>query len=168
MNEPKRRGRPTNAEREARLLQTGPTHNGDAEHWPEPSPEPTPEPVAALLRAPDIAQAQDLAERIYAGQSNALKPEVRRARILVALQERGLPIDIKWPDEVEEAPAAMQTPKPTDAPQSDEQRSKAQAYAMRIWDGQTATLGRGERVLRVRKAVEGQGMSMDGVELPRY
>lgn len=170
MNEPKKRGRPSNAEREAKLLAaTGPTHNGDTEHWPEPSPEPTQAPGAALLRAPAeaIAQAQELADRIYAGQSNALKPEVRRARILVALQERGLPFDIKWPDEVEPEQAKPAPPKPTDAPQSADDRAKAQAYAMKVWGGQTPTLGRAERVYRVRKAVEGQGLSMDGVELPR-
>lgn len=43
---------------------------------------------------------------------------------------------------------------------------RAQAYAMRVWAGQSDGLGRGERVARVRRAVEGQGLSMEGVRLP--
>ena len=42
----------------------------------------------------------------------------------------------------------------------------AQAYAMRIWSGQSVDLPRAERVRRVAAGLEGQNMSMDGVELP--
>ncbi len=41
----------------------------------------------------------------------------------------------------------------------------AQTYAMRIWNGQSRDLPRAERIRRVTAGVEGQGMSMDGVEL---
>ncbi len=44
--------------------------------------------------------------------------------------------------------------------------NKAQAYAIRVWNGQTPSLGRGERVRRVKAAVEAQGLSFDGVKLP--
>lgn len=43
---------------------------------------------------------------------------------------------------------------------------KAQAYALRIWSGQSVDLPRAERVRRVTAGVEAQGMSMDGVILP--
>lgn len=42
----------------------------------------------------------------------------------------------------------------------------AQAYALKVWSGQSDSLGRGERVKRVKAALEGQGMSFDGVKLP--
>lgn len=44
--------------------------------------------------------------------------------------------------------------------------AKAQAYAMRIWNGQSDTVTRLEKVQRVKIALEGQGMSMEGVVLP--
>lgn len=48
----------------------------------------------------------------------------------------------------------------------DESIADAQAYARRVWAGQTPDLPRNERLKRVAKALEGQGMSMEGVELP--
>lgn len=48
----------------------------------------------------------------------------------------------------------------------DETRARAQAYALRVWSGQSVDLGRGERVKRVKLALEGQGLSFDGVKLP--
>jgi uncharacterized protein YifE (UPF0438 family) len=42
----------------------------------------------------------------------------------------------------------------------------AQAYARRIWSGQSVSLSRHERMGRVRAALEAQGLSMEGVELP--
>lgn len=41
----------------------------------------------------------------------------------------------------------------------------AQAYAERVWAGQSVDVPRKERLERVRKALEGQGLSMDGVTL---
>jgi hypothetical protein len=119
---------------------------------------------ASVLAA---AEAQTLVDRIYAGQANDLKPEVRRARILVALQERGLPTDqIDWPDERPEPQKPNDPHRPQDRIQDDAERAVAQAYALKVWAGQEFSLGRAERVLRVRKAIEGQGLSMHGVELP--
>jgi hypothetical protein len=45
-----------------------------------------------------------------------------------------------------------------------EQR-QAQAYARRVWEGQSPDLSRHERLGRVAEALKGQGMSMDGVDL---
>ena len=42
----------------------------------------------------------------------------------------------------------------------------AQAYALRVWNGQTDTLPRNERMRRVALALEGQGLTMEGVVLP--
>lgn len=44
--------------------------------------------------------------------------------------------------------------------------NKAQAYALRIWSGQSVDIPRAERIRRVTAGVEGQGMSMSGVTLP--
>lgn len=44
-------------------------------------------------------------------------------------------------------------------------REAAQAYALRVWSGQSTDLPRNERMRRVALALEGQGMSMDGVSL---
>lgn len=44
-------------------------------------------------------------------------------------------------------------------------RRKAQAYARKVWDGQSPNLSRDERLGRVRRALESQGMSMEGIEL---
>ena len=42
---------------------------------------------------------------------------------------------------------------------------RSQEYALRVWNGQSATVPRSERLRRVAKALEGQGLSMEGVEL---
>lgn len=44
--------------------------------------------------------------------------------------------------------------------------SAAQAYAMRVWEGQSITAPRPWRIERVKAALEGQGLSFDGVVLP--
>lgn len=44
-------------------------------------------------------------------------------------------------------------------------RRRAKAYALRVWNGQSSGLPRAERIDRVRKALESQGMSMEGIEL---
>lgn len=52
------------------------------------------------------------------------------------------------------------------APAVDEfARRQAQAYANRIWSGQSVSLNRAERLRRVTAAIEAQGMSMEGVSL---
>jgi hypothetical protein len=43
--------------------------------------------------------------------------------------------------------------------------SAAQAYARRVWDGQSPEVHREERLRRVKLALDGQGLSMEGVEL---
>lgn len=42
----------------------------------------------------------------------------------------------------------------------------AQAYADRVWAGQSISETRAWRVGRVKAALEGQGLPFDGVELP--
>lgn len=42
----------------------------------------------------------------------------------------------------------------------------AQEYALRIWNGQSPDVPRKERMARVSRGVEAQGMSMEGVRLP--
>jgi hypothetical protein len=44
-------------------------------------------------------------------------------------------------------------------------RRQAQAYARRVWEGQSISLSRHERLGRVAQALQAQGMSMEGVEL---
>jgi hypothetical protein len=46
------------------------------------------------------------------------------------------------------------------------ERLRAQAYALRVWRGQSESELRPWRVQRVKDALEGQGMSMEGVVLP--
>ena len=41
----------------------------------------------------------------------------------------------------------------------------AQAYASRVWHGQSPDVPRAERLERVKRALDGQGLSMEGVEL---
>ncbi|MBC7605072.1 MAG: hypothetical protein H7255_20740 [Ramlibacter sp.] len=43
----------------------------------------------------------------------------------------------------------------------------AQAYALRVWNGQSESLGRSVRIERVIAALDGQGLSTDGIELPK-
>jgi len=42
----------------------------------------------------------------------------------------------------------------------------AQAYAMRVWDGQSVDVPRAERIERVLNALRGQNLPTDGVSLP--
>lgn len=42
----------------------------------------------------------------------------------------------------------------------------AQAYALRIWEGQSISAPREWRIERVKQALEGQGLPFEGVVLP--
>jgi hypothetical protein len=44
-------------------------------------------------------------------------------------------------------------------------RRQAQAYANRVWKGQSVSEPRAWRLARVEEALKGQGLSMEGVEL---
>jgi hypothetical protein len=92
MTEPKRRGRPTNAEREAKaaLLQ-GHVVNGDTSREPE-------DVIALVLPAVDTPpvvntsdRAQAYAMKVWAGQSDSIDRNERIARIERALAGQGLP-----------------------------------------------------------------------------
>jgi len=49
---------------------------------------------------------------------------------------------------------------------ADVRKQEAQAYAMRVWGGQSESLKRSERIARVMRALEGQSYSTDGIKLP--
>jgi hypothetical protein len=42
----------------------------------------------------------------------------------------------------------------------------AQAYAMRVWNGQADIVPRAERIRRIKLALEGQNLPFEGVVLP--
>jgi hypothetical protein len=42
----------------------------------------------------------------------------------------------------------------------------AQAYALRVWNGQSPDVKREEKIRRVKLALEGQNLPFEGVELP--
>lgn len=48
----------------------------------------------------------------------------------------------------------------------DDQRAKAQAYAMRVWAGQSPDMDRAWRIGRCNAALEGQNLPTEGVEFP--
>lgn len=78
-------------------------------------------------------------------------------------KRRGRPPKAKLPyeaDHITEAQAAGAVDTLSEA------SSEAQAYALRIWTGQSPDLSRHERLGRVAVALEAQGMSMEGVSLP--
>jgi hypothetical protein len=77
-------------------------------------------------------------------------------------KRRGRPPKAKNPEDLTDVVQAVSASLP-----GKDGVSPAQAYALRVWNGQSRdTLPRNERIARVRKALEGQGMSMEGVELP--
>jgi hypothetical protein len=45
-------------------------------------------------------------------------------------------------------------------------REKAQAYANRVWHGQSPDIKRAERIERVKRALAGQNLPFEGVTLP--
>ena len=45
-------------------------------------------------------------------------------------------------------------------------RSESDAYAARVWAGQSVDVPRGERVARIMAALEGQNLPTDGVKIP--
>lgn len=49
---------------------------------------------------------------------------------------------------------------------SNHERNRAQAYALRVWRGQSVSALRPWRIQRVKEALAGQNLPFDGVELP--
>lgn len=45
-------------------------------------------------------------------------------------------------------------------------RSESDAYAARVWAGQSVDVPRAERIARVLAALKGQGLPTDGVKIP--
>jgi hypothetical protein len=54
----------------------------------------------------------------------------------------------------------------TEAPPASDLRERAQAYAMRVWSGQSVNVGRAERIARCERALIDQGLPADGVSYP--
>jgi hypothetical protein len=99
MNEPKKRGRPTNAEREARLLQV-PRMNGDTSREPEDVRPVVELPVLEMPPKVDesLDRAQAYAMRVWSGQASDLKRAERIARVKRALEGQNLPTEgVKYP-----------------------------------------------------------------------
>jgi hypothetical protein len=86
-----------------------------------------------------------------------------------------------WRPEREPPPPPTPAPTPAPVPTAGEQvakkaltesmrlealSEKAQEYAMRVWSGQSVSLGRADRVARIKRALDGQGLPFDGVRLP--
>lgn len=49
---------------------------------------------------------------------------------------------------------------------NDDRVERAQAYAMRVWKGQSVDLKRTERIERIKRALADQGLPTDGVKYP--
>lgn len=54
----------------------------------------------------------------------------------------------------------------TEGERMKELRERAQAYAIRVWSGQSDSVGRNERIRRVKAALEGQSLPTDDVRFP--
>lgn len=68
--------------------------------------------------------------------------------------------------ELKPEPRVEPAPEPAPEPIPAMAKPDAQAYAMRVWAGQSDSIGMGDRKRRIRAALEAQGLSMDGVRLP--
>lgn len=70
--------------------------------------------------------------------------------------------DVKWSSAAD--PATI----PTEwvAPVVDDSLERAQAYAMRIWAGQSESLKTGERIARIVLALQGQNLPTEGIKYP--
>jgi hypothetical protein len=79
-------------------------------------------------------------------------------------KRRGRPPKAKITDET--VPIVMAVPVHAPIVFDDEfRRRQAQAYANRIWAGQSESISRHERLGRIAAALAEQGLSMEGVEL---
>jgi hypothetical protein len=128
MNEPKKRGRPTNAEIAAReaakqVPGSGPTVNGDT--------------------AGQLERVED--ER---GDMRSDDPEMQA-----------------FIDERRAAVADLHA-RATSAGVADDRADRAQAYAMRVWSGQSVSLNRTDRIKRATAAVAGQNLPIDALKFP--
>lgn len=65
---------------------------------------------------------------------------------------------------VEQAPGTV--PVMNGAPLPFEPNAAAQAYADRVWAGQSDTVTRAEKIERVKRALAGQNLPFEGVVLP--
>jgi hypothetical protein len=158
MNEPKKRGRMSNAEKAARAAMTYTPPGEDSVAIKDGSPSrlnakhgilvPTQQAAPAkvqheedaIRRAVDVAGAALDASALvtpfigkFTSKSFGCKPIEKG----VSVQVYRDPFDVKL----------------------------SQAYADRVWAGQSESVPRVERIRRVKLALEGQGLSFEGVEL---
>lgn len=135
MNEPKKRGRPTKAESEAK---------------------------AALLKAPAIAQQLADSEALISAPNFAAveipgdTPFYRREK---SEEDKAL-------DDALTASFAAIPREDTPVIHDAKERALAQAYAERVWSGQSADIKRAERIARCEAALQGQNLPTDGIKYP--
>jgi hypothetical protein len=179
MNEPKRKpGRPTNAEREARLLQV-PRMNGDTSREPEEALRPVVE-LPVLEMPPKAPLATDpfppseraaVATWVSAFVAAAATPDG-----IAAVKQLKADMEPKVDESLKMAALADVEANSKDPAKGNAQyehvhsRSDihdiAQAYAMRVWSGQASDLKRAERIARCKRALEGQNLPTEGVKFP--
>jgi hypothetical protein len=139
MNILKKRGRPSKADIAAREAAQAPVMNGDTSREPE-----------------DVIEEQSSEQALKAAPAESVRLDPNAAGITFDAGDPRVP-----PVYVEEkTPAGVIVI--TKTPDLD----RAQAYAMRVWSGQTAEMKRAERIRRCEAALQGQGLPTEGVKYP--
>lgn len=129
MNEPKRRGRPTNAERAAKAALVESVRLDPPKACPECKQE--------VGHYDDCPVGMGVVISSPIGGEGI--PEWPIGADAALLRAHGIKVDLL---------------------------ASAQAYALRVWEGQSVSLPRHERIERVKRALAGQNLPFDGVELP--
>jgi hypothetical protein len=80
--------------------------------------------------------------------------------VLPAREVVELPV-VQWGDKADPSAIPVEWTPPADGT-----RERAQAYAMRVWSGQTAEMKRAERIRRCERALQEQGLPTEGVKYP--
>ena len=172
MNEPKKRGRPSKAEIATRIrdnadpaiiaLPVVDTPNGFVVAPQTQAEQELKDVLVESMRLdppPDLERAQTYALRIWAGQTAEMKRDERIRRCEAALQGQSLPTEgVRYPGGESSEVAVKFDPKA--------QQSPAQVLAMKIWAGQSTDVHRHERIARIERALQEQGLSTAGIMYP--
>ena len=138
----------SNMEAQALGSSLPPEHAVETERW-----------NAAADAAISIASAQAYALRIWAGQTAEMKRDERIRRCEAALQGQNLPTEgVRYPGGESSEVAVKFDPKADQSP--------AQVLAMKIWAGQSTDVHRHERIARIGRALQEQGLSTGGIMYP--